>query len=187
MPELGGLTRGTVLVQASQTIATDWLPRHLVPFCRARPGSDIRLEVGNEHPWAGGCAIEPAHLVESEWVLREAGSSTCSVFEAALVGFGIAPSSLRVVLDLPSDERVRAAFEAAMGATAISASVAVSSIEASLLNGSPKQRALTSAVPQKGSIIRQRSLPPFPENPFEVFDLGVFILTAASLSADIGP
>lgn len=174
--ELGGLKRGTLLVQASQTIASYWLPRHLVAFRRAHAGIDIRLEVGNttqvahavheglaelgfvegavedptldirtvardqlvivvgnEHPWAGGCVVEPANLVESDWVLREAGSGTRSVFEAALSGFGIAPSSLRVVLDLPSNESVRAAVEAGMGATAISASVAASSIEAGLL------------------------------------------------------
>ena len=181
LSELGNLKRGTLLVQASQTIASYWLPRHLVAFRRAHPGIDIRLEVGNttqvahaiheglaelgfvegavedpaleirtvardqlvivvgnEHPWAGGCAvgggaIGPADLVESDWVLREAGSGTRSVFEAALVGFGIPPSSLHVVLDLPSNESVRAAVEAGMGATAISASVAASSIEAGLL------------------------------------------------------
>jgi len=56
------------------------------------------------------------------------------VFEAALEGFGIAPSSLRVALDLPSNESVRAAVEAGMGATAISASAAAPSIEAGLLH-----------------------------------------------------
>lgn len=177
LSELGGLKRGTLLVQASQTISSYWLPRHLVAFRRAHPGIDIRLEVGNttqvahaiheglaelgfvegavedpaldirtvardqlvivvgsEHPWAGGRVVEPADLVESDWVLREAGSGTRSVFEAALSGFGIAPSNLRVVLDLPSNESVRAAVEAGMGATAISASVAASSIEAGLLH-----------------------------------------------------
>jgi DNA-binding transcriptional LysR family regulator len=40
---------------------------------------------------------------------------------------------LRVQLELPSNEAVRAAVEAGMGATAISASVAAPSIEADLL------------------------------------------------------
>ena len=177
LSELGGLKRGTLVVQASQTIASYWLPRHLVAFRRAHPGVGIRLAVGNttqvaaavhdglaelgfvegavddpalesrvvardqlvivvgvEHPWAGCGAVTPDRLVGSDWVLREAGSGTRSVFEAALEGFGVPASSLRVVLELPSNESVRAAVEAGMGATAISASVAAPSIEAGLLH-----------------------------------------------------
>jgi DNA-binding transcriptional LysR family regulator len=48
--------------------------------------------------------------------------------------FGIKLSSLHVVLDLPSNESVRGAVEAGMGATAISASAAAPSIEAGLLH-----------------------------------------------------
>ena len=68
-----------------------------------------------------------------EWVLREPGSGTRSVFEDALAQLGIAPDRLRIALELPSNEAVRAAVEAGMGATAISASVAAPSIEAGLL------------------------------------------------------
>jgi DNA-binding transcriptional LysR family regulator len=53
--------------------------------------------------------------------------------EEALTGFGVSADSLRVTLELPSNESVRAAVEAGMGATAISASVAAPSIEAGLL------------------------------------------------------
>ncbi len=177
LSELGGLKRGTLVVQASQTIASYWLPRHLVAFRRAHPGVDIRLAVGNtmqvaaaihagsaelgfvegvvddpalesrvvardqlvivvglEHPWARCGAVTPDRLTESDWVLREAGSGTRSVFEAALEGFGVPPSKLRVVLELPSNESVRAAVEAGIGATAISASAAAPSIEAGLLH-----------------------------------------------------
>ena len=42
------------------------------------------------------------------------------------------------------------------------------------LNGGPVQRSLTSAFPQKGSMILQRTHPPLLETPFEVFDQGVF-------------
>ena len=177
LSELGSLKRGTLLVQASHTIASYWLPRHLVAFRRAHPGIDIRLTIGNttrvaqaiheglaelgfvegavddpaldirtiardqliivvgaEHPWAAGGAITPAQLTEGDWVLREPGSGTRSVFETALESLGVAPSSLRVVMALPSNESVRAAVEAGMGATAISASVAASGIEAGLLH-----------------------------------------------------
>jgi DNA-binding transcriptional LysR family regulator len=47
LSELVGLKRGALAVQASQTIASYWLPRHLVAFRRAYPGIDIRLGVGN--------------------------------------------------------------------------------------------------------------------------------------------
>jgi len=176
LSELGGLTRGTLLVQASQTIASYWLPRHLVAFRRAHPAIEIRLTignttqvaeaviagsaelgfvegavdnpaleiatvahdqlvivVGNEHPWASGAPVTSERLGESDWVLREPGSGTRSVFEAALRDFGVACADLRVAMELPSNESVRAAVEAGLGATAISASAAASSIEAGLL------------------------------------------------------
>jgi DNA-binding transcriptional LysR family regulator len=176
LSELGGLKRGTLAVQASQTIASFWLPRHLVAFRRAYPRIDVRLSIGNtaqvaaavhagaaelgfvegevadsllvscpvardelivvvgaEHPWIGRENVTPEELVDTEWVLREQGSGTRSVFEQALTGFGVAPNSLRVALELPSNEAVRSAVEAGMGATAISASVAAPSIETGLL------------------------------------------------------
>src|ERR1700735_1531680 len=47
LSELGGLKRGTLAVQASQTIASYWLPRHLVAFRRAYPDFEIPLAGGN--------------------------------------------------------------------------------------------------------------------------------------------
>ena len=73
-------------------------------------------------------------LVESEWVLREPGSGTRSMFEAALEGLGVSAVELRVALEMASNEAVRSAVEAGMGATAISASVAAPSLEAGLLS-----------------------------------------------------
>ena len=180
LSELGGLKRGTLSVQASQTIAGYWLPRHLVAFRRAHPGIDIRLTVGNtaqvaaavhdgaaelgfvegaiddaalivervardqlivvvgpDHPWSTIGRLEPNRVSESEWVLREPGSGTRSVFEAALQSFGVPAAMLRVMLELPSNEAVRSAVEAGMGATAISASVASPSLEAGLLHHVP--------------------------------------------------
>ncbi len=177
LAELGGLKRGTLSLQASQTIASYWLPRHLVAFRRAHPGIDIRLCIGNtaqvaaavhegtaelgfvegavddpaltsrlvardqlvvvvapNHPWATQDSLTAEALAQGEWVLREPGSGTRSVFEAALEDFGVACTSLRVALELPSNEAVRAAVEAGMGATALSASVAASSLEAGLLH-----------------------------------------------------
>ena len=180
LAELSGLKSGTLSVQASQTIASFWLPRHLVAFRRAYPRIDIRLSIGNsaqvaaaihagiaelgfvegevfdpallsrpvardqmivvvgaDHPWAGRKIVKAAEITETEWVLREQGSGTRSVFEQALTGLGIRLTDLRIAMELPSNEAVRAAVEAGMGATAISASVVASSIEAGLLHAVP--------------------------------------------------
>src|SRR5262245_60708760 len=48
LSELGGLKRGTLAVQASQTIANYWLPRRLVSFHRAYP--EIALRVASAIP-----------------------------------------------------------------------------------------------------------------------------------------
>jgi DNA-binding transcriptional LysR family regulator len=177
LAELGGLKRGTLAVQASQTIASYWLPRHLVAFRRTFPEIEIRLRVGNtaeaatavregaaelgfvegavddptlssvtvardqlqlvvgpDHDWTKIDRLDPDNLIQTEWVMREPGSGTRSVFEAALEGFGVAPRLLKVALELPSNEAVRAAVEAGMGATVISASVVASSLESGLLH-----------------------------------------------------
>ena len=174
--EFGTLKRGTLSVQASQTIASYWLPRHLVAFRRAYPQIQIRLAIGNtaqvaaavesgaaelgfvegavedkhfvstrvardqllvvvgpDHPWVGRARLTPGDLLNGEWVLREPGSGTRSAFEDDLAQLDVEPSALRVQLELPSNEAVRAAVEAGLGATAISATVAAPSIEAGLL------------------------------------------------------
>src|SRR5258708_4401216 len=174
--ELGGLKRGTLSVQASQTIAGYWLPRHIVAFQRTYPQIQIRLAMGNtaqvaaavehgvselgfvegavdnehlasmavardqivmvvgpEHPWAGRPRLTPDDLRKGDWVLREPGSGTRSVFENVLAGLRIKPGTLRVQLELPSNEAVRAAAEAGLGASGISPSVPAPSLEAGLL------------------------------------------------------
>lgn len=180
LSEFGSLERGTLTVQASQTIASYWLPRHLVAFRRAYPRIDIRLAIGNtaqvaeaietgaaelgfvegavesaqlvsvpvardqlilvvgpEHPWARGAGPTARDLLKSDWVLREHGSGTRSVFEQALAQLGVEPAHLRIALELPSNEAVRATVEAGLGATAISASVVAPSIESGLLHHVP--------------------------------------------------
>lgn len=94
----------------------------------------LLLVVGPEHKWADRATIAPAELAETEWVFREPGSGTRSAFEVALEEFGVPLARLRIALELPSNESVRAAVEAGMGATVISASVAAPSLEAGLLH-----------------------------------------------------
>src|SRR5882757_1072432 len=78
--------------------------------------------------------------------------------------------------ELPLRGPSRRAFliaAAAMGAMAATRSLAEGSVELPLPGG-PGQRQLTTAFPQKGSMILQRTRPPLLETPFEVFDRGLF-------------
>jgi DNA-binding transcriptional LysR family regulator len=93
----------------------------------------IIVVVGPDHELLERKPLSPADLMEVEWVLRERGSGTRAVFEGALVKFGLDVGALRIALELPSNEAVRAAVEAGLGAAVISASVAVASLEAGLL------------------------------------------------------
>jgi DNA-binding transcriptional LysR family regulator len=91
------------------------------------------IVVGADHPWGERKGLVKDDLMEVDWVLREPGSGTRSGFEHALEGLGLSPHKLRVALELPSNEAVRAAVESGMGATAVSASVAAPGLEAGLL------------------------------------------------------
>jgi DNA-binding transcriptional LysR family regulator len=173
--EYSNLKRGVLSVQASHTIANNWLPRHLAAFRSAYPQIEIRATIGNTAQVA--TAVEnretelgfveaanhseqltsttvardqiivvaaPGHqlvkrksvalkdLAEVEWVLRERGSGTRAVFEGALADLGL-KAALRIALELPSNEAVRSAAEAGLGAAVISASVAAPSLEGGLL------------------------------------------------------
>ena len=52
--------------------------------------------------------------------------------------------------------------------------LAATSINLPLPGGRPTERPITTAFPQKGAMILQRTRPPLLETPFEVFDRGVF-------------
>jgi len=72
-----------------------------------------------------------AALKDLSWVMREGGSGTRAVFEAALDGLGLSAKDITIQLELPSNEAVRAAVEAGAGATMLSRLV----VEASLRSG----------------------------------------------------
>src|ERR1700674_1853491 len=65
LSELGDLKRGTLAVQASQTIASYWLPRHLVAFRRAYPGIDIRWVSATQRRLRRRCMKAPPMLASS--------------------------------------------------------------------------------------------------------------------------
>jgi DNA-binding transcriptional LysR family regulator len=97
-------------------------------------GDQLIVVVGMNHPWVGQSRITPKSLPATGWVLREKGSGTRSMFEAAIRKFGIRFSDLRIALELPSNEAVRAAVEAGDCATAISNLVAMHSLAAGTLH-----------------------------------------------------
>jgi DNA-binding transcriptional LysR family regulator len=97
-------------------------------------GDSLIVVVGIRHPWVGRSRITPKDLSATAWVLREPGSGTRSMFEAALRKSGVAFSDLRIALELPSNEAVRAAVEAGDSATAISDLVVAQSVAAKTLH-----------------------------------------------------
>ncbi|MDB5367469.1 MAG: LysR family transcriptional regulator [Rhodospirillales bacterium] len=100
---------------------------------RGFEGDRLALLVGAGHALAGKNRLDAATLASADWVLREPGSGTRTELEAALPSLGVDPSKLRVVLELPSNEAVRAAVEAGAGLTAISELVAAASLRAGTL------------------------------------------------------
>jgi DNA-binding transcriptional LysR family regulator len=97
-------------------------------------GDSLVVVVGTKHSWVGRTKIAPKDLLTTDWVLREHGSGTRSMFEAALRKYNIRFSDLRIALELPSNEAVRAAFESGDCATAISDLVVAPSLAAKTLH-----------------------------------------------------
>jgi len=95
------------------------------------------LVVAAAHPWAGRPSLDPAALPEVDWVLRERGSGTRQMFEAAVLAYGVEPALLRIVMELPSNEAVAAAVEAGAGATVISRLVAAAGLARGTLAALP--------------------------------------------------
>jgi len=81
-------------------------------------GDSLAIVVGASHPWIGKARITPKLLTETCWILREPGSGTRSMFEAALKKLGMKLSDLDLRLELPSNEAVRVAVESGDCATA---------------------------------------------------------------------
>jgi DNA-binding transcriptional LysR family regulator len=100
---------------------------------RRMEGDSLAVVVGASHPWVGKTQITPALLSETSWILREPGSGTRSIFEAALRKFDVRLSDLDIRLELPSNEAVRVAVESGDCATAISDLVVRNSLVAGTL------------------------------------------------------
>jgi DNA-binding transcriptional LysR family regulator len=97
-------------------------------------GDSLAVVVGANHPWTGQTRVTPKQLTKTCWILREPGSGTRSMFEAALKSFDIKLSDLDIRLELPSNEAVRVAVESGDCATAISDLVVAQSLAAGTLH-----------------------------------------------------
>ena len=91
LAELGGLKRGTLAVQASQTIASYWLPRRLVAFHRAYPEIALRVGIGNTAQVAKAVIDGAAELGFIEGAIDEPALSCEQLSEDRLV-LVVAPS-----------------------------------------------------------------------------------------------
>lgn len=91
LSELGGLKRGTLALQASQTIASYWLPRRLVAFHEAYPEITLRLGVGNTLQVARAVTDGTAELGFIEGVIEEPALS-CEQFGEDRLVLVVAPA-----------------------------------------------------------------------------------------------
>lgn len=71
LAETGGLLRGSLAVQASQTVGSYWLPRHIVAFRRRHPGINVRLEIGNTAQVAAAVRAGTADLGLVEGLVQD--------------------------------------------------------------------------------------------------------------------
>lgn len=94
---------------------------------------EMVLVVPPKHPWAKGGLGSKANIAAARWVVREPGSGTRAILEAAVSRFGVKLGDLDIALVLPSNEAVRGAIEAGAGVTIISKLVVSAALKAKTL------------------------------------------------------
>jgi DNA-binding transcriptional LysR family regulator len=123
------------------------------PALSVVPLADDRLVVvaSPSHPLAGRQDLSPRALAEARWVMRETGSGTRAVLEAALASAGIDPETLPVALTLPSNEAVCAAVAGSGCLAAVSELVARPHLQAGRL-----QRLRYALPPRRFALVRHK-------------------------------
>jgi len=89
-------------------------------------------------------SLDADRLAASAWVAREKGSGTRAALETALTAFGVDAAQRNIVLELPSNEAIRAAVEAGAGIAVMSRLVVSASLKAGALIAAPL------ALPRRG-------------------------------------
>jgi DNA-binding transcriptional LysR family regulator len=85
LADLGGAPRGSLSIFASQTIASYWLPQHLVDFRELYPQVDLRLAAGNTAQCVQAVNVGAADLGFIEGVIDDPGVSVELVAHDRLV------------------------------------------------------------------------------------------------------
>jgi DNA-binding transcriptional LysR family regulator len=88
--------------------------------CRELPGDRLVLAVPPGHRWASRSSVPPAELAGEGIILREKGSGTRRVLEAALKSAGFDPAALAVIAEMGSSEAVRQAVKSSLGIAVLS-------------------------------------------------------------------
>ncbi|RCS24990.1 LysR family transcriptional regulator [Phyllobacterium salinisoli] len=81
------------------------------------------------HPWADGHPLVLGDITQADWIMREEGSGTRSVFESAIRSQGLDPMTLRIALELPSNEAVLSAVQSGDYAAVLSELAAAPHLE----------------------------------------------------------
>lgn len=142
LADLSGLRRGSLRVHASQTIASHWLPRHLVAFRAAHPDITIRLAVGNTAEVARAVADGSAELGFVEGEVEDPVLASAAVAQDRLVlvvpaGHPFSAREILTAADLAGHPWVlreagsgtRSAFEAALAAAGLALADVTVSLE----------------------------------------------------------
>jgi DNA-binding transcriptional LysR family regulator len=93
-------------------------PSH-APKLKTTPWRDDELVViaGNEHPMCGEKSVSADILANADWIMREPGSGTREVFEAALMR---RVNRINISLELGHTEAIKKAVEAGLGISCLS-------------------------------------------------------------------
>jgi DNA-binding transcriptional LysR family regulator len=133
LAELGGMKRGTLTIQASQTIASYWLPPFLVQFSQVYPSIALSVTVDNTHNVAQAVVQGIADLGFVEGAIDEPTLSVEAVAEDRMVavvapdhpwaaGNALRPEELLAAQWILREEGsgTRSAFESALAAYGLS-------------------------------------------------------------------
>lgn len=97
----------------------------------------IVMVIGNAHPLSIATELTIGDLAALDWIVREDGSGTRSVFFKTLQMLGVPFGDLRIGIELPSNEAVLAAVIAGAGAAVLSRSVCAGALQTGSLIGLP--------------------------------------------------
>ncbi len=92
---------------------------HLARFERLAD-DELVVVAAPAHPLAGRARVEPDELYTANWILREPGSGTRTVFEEALRAAGWSPERLEVLMQLGSTQAIKGLVAQNLGLSVLS-------------------------------------------------------------------